>query len=53
MWKVTSMVSNGTMTRQKDLSVAYLSLRVTHLLGRNVNHQNKMGKEHNVQANVT
>jgi len=30
---------NDTMTHQEDLSVEILSLRVTHLLGHNVNHQ--------------
>ena len=44
VWKVESMVKSGTMTRQYDILVEEFYLRVTHLLGWNVNHQGETGK---------
>jgi len=38
------MVRNGMMTHQEYLPVGNLSLRVTHLIGCNVNHQSEIGK---------
>jgi hypothetical protein len=42
VWKVIHMCGNGTMTLQGDPLVAIIFLRVTHLLGKHVNHQGEM-----------
>jgi hypothetical protein len=42
MWKVVNMDGNGMMTLQGDPLVETLFPRVTHLLGKHVNHQGEM-----------
>jgi hypothetical protein len=40
-----SMDGSSMMTLQGDLLVETLSLRVTHLVGKHVNHQDEMRKK--------